>query len=162
MLASHILLTIGMKTLHMATGNPQGPDAPPTVLVVEEDDAVRAFVRIALANSFNVIVAASGREALDIYRRLSGRIDLVLMDVNMQGLSGPDTLRRIREINPRAACCFMSGDTSLELRPELLALGAGHVFAKPFSSVRHLTQIISQIIEQSRADDAKASHQKDA
>lgn len=123
------------------------PEANPTLLVVEEDAAVRAFLGVALSSyNFDVLLAASGEEALQLYRQGVGGIDLVLMDVNMLGLSGSETLIQLQRIDAQVACCFMSGDTSLELWPDLHSLGARKVFSKPFESIQQLAHTLREII----------------
>ena len=131
-------------------GNPSaGPDAI-TLLVVEEDEAVRSFLNVALKNkSFEVLLAASGTEALQLFREHADRIRLVLMDVNMEGLDGPETLVQLQQMKPGVTCCFMSGDTSAARWPDLLAIGARKVFTKPFSSIQDLAQALHQIIDES-------------
>lgn len=123
------------------------PEAP-TILVVEEDEAVRSFLNVALkSKSFEVLLAASGTEALALFRKHVDDIQLVLMDVNMEGLSGPETLLQLRQMNQRVPCCFMSGDTSAARWPELLAMGARKVLTKPFATIDELAQTIRQIID---------------
>ncbi len=91
------------------------PDAAPqpaTVLVVDDDDRVRtATVRILEVHGFEVKTAASGDEALAIMKdpgRASG-VRLVLLDVSMPGLSGPETREKLRAIAPRVPVVFLSG-----------------------------------------------------
>jgi DNA-binding NtrC family response regulator len=119
----------------------------PLLLVVEEDDGVRRMLQIALATyGFDVLVAADGREAVEHYRRLGDRVDLVLMDVRMEGLSGPETLSILQQLNPDVRCCFMSGDTSSLRWGELIRLGALQVFPKPFPSVEELARTLRVLL----------------
>lgn len=91
---------------------------------------------------FAVLTAANGAEGLELYRQHGERIQLVLMDVNMQGLSGPETLARLIRMDEQVRCCFMSGDTSAQRWPELLKLGALSIIAKPFSSLQELARTL--------------------
>jgi DNA-binding NtrC family response regulator len=75
-------------------GNPSSSPAatPPVVLVVEVEEAGRDLLKAVLASrGFTVLLAGNGGEALEVYRRLGTSIDLVLMDVQMPELSGPDS-----------------------------------------------------------------------
>jgi CheY-like chemotaxis protein len=109
---------------------PNGPAAPATprpcgILVVDDDAAVRDLIDVALRqDGFAVWPAADGREALQQYWRHRAAIDVVLLDVRMPGLNGPQTLAALREMNPHLRCCFMTGDagqyTEEALRPHLL------------------------------------------
>jgi CheY-like chemotaxis protein len=105
----------------------------PVVLVVDDHDAVRKLLNVALQRQgFDVWLAASGEEAVGIYEHHLGDVDLVLLDVLMPGLDGPQTLDAIRTLDPAVRCCFMTGDAGAYRPDELLAKGAARVFDKPF------------------------------
>lgn len=107
------------------------PEVPPTVLVVEEEPAIRTLLELALGQSgFGVVPARTGEEAVAVFRK--GGIDLVLLDVRMPGLDGVETARAIRAINPAAKCFFMTGDPGRYTPADFAAAGAVRVFAKPF------------------------------
>ncbi|HEU4643414.1 MAG TPA: PAS domain S-box protein [Gemmatimonadaceae bacterium] len=105
-----------------------------TVLLAEDEDAVRSSVRRILERSgFHVLEARDGVEALEIWEREHGRIDLVLSDVVMPRLGGRELLARIRAMDPDARVLLMSGYTSnTEAVSELLAAGAA-LIEKPFA-----------------------------
>jgi CheY-like chemotaxis protein len=107
--------------------------AKPGVLVVDDEHLVRNIVQLGLERvSFEVWLAANGREAIHLYGKHRDRIDVVLLDVRMPGLDGPQTLEVLRELNPNVLVCFMSGDTGAYQPEELRQRGAAHVLAKPF------------------------------
>ncbi len=81
---------------------------------------------------FSVWLAADGQEALELYRHHCETIDVVLLDVRMPGLDGPQTLAALRKITPQIRCCFMSGYLGNYSEAKLRDLGAATVFAKPF------------------------------
>ncbi len=109
------------------------PCEKPAVLVVDEDHLVRIMVQLGLErNGFDVWLARSGREAIDLYRRHTKEIAVVLLDVRMPGLDGLQTLEVLRELNHEVQACFMSGDTGSYEPEELLQHGAAYVIAKPF------------------------------
>ena len=112
----------------------------PGVLVVDDEHLVRIMVQLGLErNGFDTWLAADGLEAIQLYRQHQDRIDVVLLDVRMAGLDGPQTLDVLRELNPRVLACFMSGDTGTYDPEALRQRGAAHVIAKPF----HLEQLAS-------------------
>src|SRR5207302_8657366 len=81
------------------------------ILVVEDQACLRDMLSIGLRqDGFAVWLAANGREAFDLYRCHHETIDVVLMDVHMPGLDGPQTLAVLQVLNPQIRCCFLSGD----------------------------------------------------
>jgi len=109
------------------------PCAKPGVLVVDDEHMVRIMVQLALErNGFDVWLARNGRDAIDLYRRHTEAIAVVLLDVRMPGLDGVQTLEVLRELNPELLACFMSGETGAYEPEELLRRGAAYVIAKPF------------------------------
>jgi CheY-like chemotaxis protein len=132
-----------------AEGEPEGrqPRANPGVLVVDDDHLVRSMVQLGLErNGFDVWSAANGCAAIDLYREHREQIDVVLLDVRMPGLDGPQTLAALRECNPEVLACFMSANPGTYEPEELLRCGAAQVIAKPFHldqlarTLRHLLQ----------------------
>jgi CheY-like chemotaxis protein len=122
---------------------------PPTVLVVEDHDGVRKMLDIALRHhGFNVKLAANGREAIALYQNDGENIALVLLDVQMPELDGPQTLAVLRQFNPQLLCCFMSGNTGRYGPRELLEAGAAHIFQKPFG-VRELSAVLWRLARKS-------------
>jgi CheY-like chemotaxis protein len=118
----------------------------PTVLVVEDEPMVLKLLDTALRHyGFSVRLAAGGREAVETFRSDPGGIALVLMDVQMPGLDGPQTLAALRQIDPAVRCCFMSGDTGAYTVEDLLHCGAARVFPKPFH-LAELTGALWQLI----------------
>jgi two-component system cell cycle sensor histidine kinase/response regulator CckA len=103
-----------------------------TILLVEDEDLVRDYARRALELfGYRVLEAAGGDEALEVFEREGGAIDLLLTDVVMPRLGGPDLARGLRLKNPDLKVVFMSGYDSRASR-NLRQLGAAFI-AKPFS-----------------------------
>jgi two-component system cell cycle sensor histidine kinase/response regulator CckA len=105
-----------------------------TVLLVEDEDAVRSFASRALATrGYKVLEAASGVEALEVMDRENGNVDLVVSDVVMPEMDGPTLLRHLRQRNPNIRIIFMSGYAEEAFRKNL---GADENFVflpKPFT-----------------------------
>jgi CheY-like chemotaxis protein len=103
-------------------------------LVTDDEPAVLTLVETMLRHGgFNVWTAVHGYQAVDQYRRLQGQLDLVLLDVFMPGLNGPQTLFTIQQIDPAVRCCFMTGTPQPYTEEGLLQIGALRVFRKPFA-----------------------------
>lgn len=114
----------------------------PGLLVVDDDQQVLGMLHMTLAqNGFRVWLAASGCEAIDLYRAHQERIVLALLDVCMPGLDGPQTLAALRELNPGVMACFMSGEPGKYQPEELIGHGAVRLIHKPF----HLKQLVKTL-----------------
>ncbi|MGH9720552.1 MAG: response regulator [Bryobacteraceae bacterium] len=81
-----------------------------TVLLVEDEAPVRDYVRTVLTGAgYRIIEAANGEEATRASAKHQDRIDLVLTDVVMPGMSGPDLMDRLRETRDDLMVLYMSG-----------------------------------------------------
>lgn len=105
----------------------------PGVLVVDDDHLVRCVLQLGLQrNGFEVWLASNGRKAIDLYREHREDIDVVLLDVQMPGLDGPQTLDNLCQMNPEVLACFIGDNLGAYEPEELLMYGAAHAIAKPF------------------------------
>jgi two-component system cell cycle sensor histidine kinase/response regulator CckA len=126
-----------------------GAALPATVLLVEDEASLRRLISTALATAgYRILQAANGDEALAL---ASGqhRIDLLLTDVVMPGISGPDLVARLRANRPECAVLYISGyDNDLI---DLKTLERTHSFlAKPFTPRALLTRIRELLAAQRR------------
>jgi two-component system, cell cycle sensor histidine kinase and response regulator CckA len=81
-----------------------------TVLLVEDEDAMRQLARECLeASGYAVLVAPNGEAAIEIAKKHRGSIELVLTDVIMPGISGRELARTLTAIRPEAKILYMSG-----------------------------------------------------
>lgn len=116
------------------------------VMIVDDDAGVRNMLDEWLRHQgFSVWLAASGEDALDLYRRHAEAIDLVLMDVRMPDLDGPQTLAGLRAINPSLPCCFMSGGLGEHTRAELINGGGASFVRKPFQLDELVQSLLSLV-----------------
>ncbi|HJV90068.1 MAG TPA: ATP-binding protein [Holophagaceae bacterium] len=107
------------QPLEPSTPVPSAPAASATILVVEDESAVReAVVRILQRAGHTVLQAPNPLEALDIVDDHPGKIHLLLTDMVMPHLSGKELAARFRALRPEAAVLYMSGYTEQELGPE--------------------------------------------
>jgi two-component system KDP operon response regulator KdpE len=102
-----------------------------SVLVVDDEASLRKALRSSLvASGFSVKEAGSGEEALDAVRQHA--FDLVLLDINMPGLSGFDACQRIRALSPRAGIVMVTVRDFEEDKVRALDAGADDYVTKPF------------------------------
>ncbi len=104
-----------------------------TILLVEDEDMVRAVAERALARQgYTIITASDGDEGLEKFMADEAKFDLVLTDVVMPSMDGPAMAKEIRKRRPRLPILFMSGYAEEQLRGEI-DIENMHFIAKPFS-----------------------------
>lgn len=99
------------------------------LLIADDDDAFRETLRLILEPCFELVEAASGEEAITIVEY--HRVDIALLDMNMQELTGLDTMRFIKTINEEAPCILITADFSEDLLRDAEKADAFSVLAKP-------------------------------
>jgi anti-anti-sigma factor len=129
------------QLLDLRLAEPDGPDGaserPPApvagVLVAEDEAALRFLLETALGRAgLRVWAAADGAEAVEVHRANAGAVGVVLLDVLMPRMDGPEALALVRQLSPAVRCCFMTGGPGPYTEEELRAAGAERVFRKPF------------------------------
>ena len=115
---------------------PDDLETGPTVLVIDDDEAVRASLEMLLeAYGYEVVLARDGRQGLAAFRANSP--DVVLVDLMMPVMDGMETIERIRREWPDAYVIAMSGGAGIGNWDGLAAareLGADHAIEKPFEA----------------------------
>lgn len=103
---------------------------PGTILIVDDDDGVRAVGKAVLSSAgYQVVTAASGSEGLRMFERYGSQLQLILMDVTMPGLDGFEALRRIRENGSQIPVLLTSG---YEVDPAAAAASGSGILEKPY------------------------------
>jgi two-component system KDP operon response regulator KdpE len=119
------------------------------ILIVDDEPAIRRALRAPLIElGFQVEEASRGDEALQALH--AATYDVVLLDVNMPGLGGIETLRRIRTFAPRLPVLMLTVRDQEEDKVEALDLGADDYVTKPFST-RELIARIRTAVRRVRA-----------
>ncbi len=117
----------------------EGPD---TILVVDDDDLVRrSIAKILERNGYRVIAASGSVEALNLAREQGARIGLVILDVLMPGVTGPELGRRLYDLNLSAKLLFVSGFSPESIPLEDAHLASEMLLQKPFSQTALLERV---------------------
>ena len=104
-----------------------------TVLLVEDDEQVRSFIRMLLTtNGYRVLEAATGMEGLTIAQSEGGTVDLLLSDMLLPELSGYDLAQQVREIHPTMRILFMTGYVEGDIVQRCLSDFGATFLDKPF------------------------------
>jgi two-component system, NtrC family, response regulator AtoC len=118
------------------------------VLIIDDDSTMAKFLSsYLLRRNFEVSTAATGEEAIRMFRVVDPVI--VLLDVAMQGMSGLETLERLKEIKPDVSIIMISGQNDPEVIFRASKLGADDYMAKPFEP-KDLDIRINKALEKQR------------
>jgi two-component system cell cycle sensor histidine kinase/response regulator CckA len=119
-----------------------------TILLVEDEDAVRDFaVRALTMRGYKVIDASGGEEALELIEEHAAEIDLVISDVVMPGMDGPALVKEIRKSNPAMRVIFMSGYAEGAFRNAGDKPEDCHFISKPFN-LKALTEKVRDVLDE--------------
>jgi two-component system cell cycle sensor histidine kinase/response regulator CckA len=117
-----------------------------TILLVEDEDAVRAFALRALTNKgYTVLEAADGETALGIVKTHSGPIDLMISDVVMPNMDGPTLLREVHQHRPDMKIIFISGYAEDAFRKGVDCGTDFRFLPKPFS-LKQLASTVKEVL----------------
>ena len=134
--AFHVYLPIERPESVESTSRPHvGPRrGRETLLVAEDESLIRDLLIESLGElGYDVLAAENGAAALEIFEARRDEIDMVILDVMMPKISGPDALRSMRERRPDLKALFISGHAPESSRlPELLDVTGRAFLSKPF------------------------------
>src|SRR4051794_18099177 len=117
------------------------------LLIDDEADVQYSFRRIFDSPEIELTTAASGEEGLKLIPKL--KPDLVIMDIRMGGISGMETLRRIRQIDSKLLVILMTAYGTTQTAIEAMKLGAYDYLLKPFD-VPKLKEIVAGALKTAR------------
>jgi signal transduction histidine kinase/ActR/RegA family two-component response regulator len=106
-----------------------------TILIVEDEPLLREMARTILQNcGYQILEASSGKDALDVWNRHAGHINLLLTDMVMpEGISGAELAERLLLQKPDLKVLFTSGYTTGEISAEVLVKTHAHFLQKPYT-----------------------------
>ncbi len=115
-----------------------------TILLVEDDSSIRQLIaKILLSHGYRILEASRPKEALQICKDAIEPIHLVLTDVVMPEMYGPDMVKQIQQTHPDTHIIYMSGYTQGALSSQNLLEAEANLISKPFTSITVLSKIRS-------------------
>jgi len=118
-----------------------------TILFVDDEDILTEFAEDLLGVlGYTVLIAGSGKEALDIYEKNRDRIDMVLLDMIMPGMSGGETYDNLKLLNPDIKAILSSGYSIDGQAIAILDRGCNGFIQKPFK-IEQLSQKLREILD---------------
>jgi len=118
-----------------------------TVLLVEDEDAVRSVAtRILRAAGYTVLAASRATEALEVLARQAGTVHLLITDVVLPGMSGPELALKVSETHPQLRVLFTSGYADDAILRHGLLHQQAHFVGKPYT-VEELTAAVRSVLD---------------
>jgi DNA-binding response OmpR family regulator len=121
---------------------------PPHLLLIDDDLAVLGMVGDALTHfGMKVHPFSEGEKALRLLEDPEGpQFDLVISDINMDGMDGFDVINRVKAINPGLPVVLMTGQASLDYAIRAMRMGAANLFQKPLT-IRELVNSVFHLVD---------------
>jgi DNA-binding NtrC family response regulator len=129
----------GGDTLEVPTLSRRG-----TVLVVDDEEGVRASIRVILEGTCEVLEAKTGADALELLR--TREVDLVMLDQRMPGEPGIDVLPRVKAADPSTVVVLATAVHDVRTAVEALKRGAYDYITKPFD-VDDILMLVERVLE---------------
>ncbi|MCX6978733.1 MAG: response regulator [Verrucomicrobia bacterium] len=106
------------------------PKPKPTLLIVDDEEGPRQALRVVFKNDYHVLLATNGLGAVEFVK--TQPVDVVILDIMMSGMSGVETLKEIKTINPAVEVILLTAFETIETARQALRLGASDYLNKPF------------------------------
>jgi signal transduction histidine kinase len=130
----------------------------PVLLVVDDEEGPRTSLKVVFKNDFEVLLASNGDDAVKLARKHA--IDVAILDILMQGMSGVDVLCELKKIDEDIEVIMLTAYETLETARQALRLGAREYLNKPFD-VATLRAAAAKALEKRRASqDLKSAHSR--
>jgi signal transduction histidine kinase len=125
------------------------------LLVVDDEEGPRQSLNVIFGDVYSVTMAGSGEEAVELAKQQ--HFQVVVTDIRMQGLSGIDVLRSIKQIDPRTQVIVLTAFETLETARQAITLGATDYLRKPFD-LEHIQTVVERAFDNfaASADQEKA------
>lgn len=117
------------------------------VLIIDDEEiALRVAKRTLEKFGFKVLTAKDGQEGVNVFRKNAGKIDGVLLDMNMPKMSGEETLGEIRRTDPKVRVILSSGYNHRNVIDKFAGKGLAGFIQKPYKP-RILVEKLKAILE---------------
>ena len=124
--------------------NAEGPRE--LIMIVDDEDFVTLLAqRVLTDEGYRVVTARDGFQALDIYKKLQDKIELVILDFTMPIMDGSEVFSELRMINPQVPVVLSSGFTEQDKLKWMLAKGLRGFIPKPYTQQKLLLQVRSTL-----------------
>jgi two-component system response regulator AtoC len=116
-----------------------------SILIVDDELATRESLRMILKRKYDLLLAASGEEALNTLQ--TKQPDLILLDIIMPGMDGMETLKQIKEKNRKQQVVMITATKTVKTAVDAMKLGAFDYLTKPFD-VNEITSVVAEAVKE--------------
>jgi PAS domain S-box-containing protein len=121
-----------------------------TILVVDDEHIVRRSAKAMLERyGYSVVLAENGKEAVDLYKVLADKVDLVLLDMTMPVMSGEEAFRHLKTLRPDVYVILSSGYNEVEAVRRFTGKGLAGFLQKPYSATT-LAEKVRAVLKEAR------------
>ena len=114
--------------------------------MIDDEKKFRELIEEILGEEgYRILFAKNGKEGVDIFKKFSDQIDLVILDIIMPELDGKDCYYEIKRINPQVKVLLTSGYSKSNIKDELLKNGVDAYLCKPFN-IDVLLKTVQQVL----------------
>ena len=115
-----------------------------TILVVDDERGVRQSFNMVLKDDYNVLLAETGENALDILSKTT--VDMILLDIRLPDIDGIELLQKLKEMDPNTEIIMVTAIKEIQTAVKAIKLGAYEYVIKPFS-VDDVMTLIGRALE---------------
>jgi len=119
-----------------------------TVLVVDDEAAVRNLLKQFLEDTYSIVLANNGQEAWEKIQHLDGGVDILLSDIHMPLMDGVSLLQNVRNSYPDICIIMMSGASDVRTAIQAIRHGAYDYISKPIRELEEVSILIQRWVQQ--------------
>ena len=144
---------------HLSPAPSPAPRGDETILVVEDEDGVRALVIKVLADlGYRLLQAPSGPQAIEVWREHGPGIEMLITDIVMpDGMNGIELAERLRLISPSLKVIYTSGYLADVSRDDIPSRETDAYLAKPFS-LPELARLVRRTLDAHEPSEREGAH----
>jgi signal transduction histidine kinase len=139
-------------------GVPANASRKRTVLIVDDEDGPRLSLRVVFKNDYDLLMASSGEEAIEIARQQ--KVDAAILDIRMAGMSGIEVLQGLKAVDPAIEVIMLTAYESIDTVRQALRLGACDYLNKPFDIPTIRAAVSNAMERRSLAVEVKSNSEK--
>lgn len=129
-----------------------------TLLIVDDEEGPRQSLRVVFKDDYNILLADSGLQAIDLAKQ--NRIDAVISDIRMAGMSGIELLGKLKAVDPGIEVIMLTAYETIETARQALRYGACDYLNKPFDIGTMRNAVASAIERRNLSDEMRHNNIK--